>query len=223
MTVLCSWWTWTAGSNKRRIIGVSEAALTSRGAATRGRIVEATADLVLTRGVRATTLDDVRAATGTSKSQLFHYFPQGKADLVRAVVLRQTDRVLDGQRLLLQELDSFAALQRWRDAIVAVQRERDCVGGCPLGSLASEVAEHDDQARTLLASSFGQWQALLARGLRGMRDSGALRSDADPDALALATVASLQGGLLLAQTTRSTSPLEVALDAALAHLRSYAS
>ena len=196
--------------------------MTSRGAATRARIVEATADLVLTRGVRATTLDDVRTATGTSKSQLFHYFPAGKADLVRAVVLRQTDRVLDGQRLLLAELDSFVALHRWRDAIVAVQAERACVGGCPLGSLASEVAEHDDQARTLLAASFGQWQALLAQGLRSMRDGGVLRGDADPDTLALATVASLQGGLLLAQTTRSTAPLEVALDAALAHLRSYA-
>lgn len=198
------------------------ATLTSRGAATRARIVEATADLVLTRGVRATTLDDVRAATGTSKSQLFHYFPDGKADLVQAVVLRQTERVLDGQRLLLERCDSFAALQRWRDAIVAVQAERNCVGGCPLGSLAGEVAEHDDQARTLLAGSFGQWQALLTDGLRAMRDSGVLRYDADPDALALATVASLQGGLLLAQTTRSTRPLEVALDAALAHVRSHA-
>ena len=199
-----------------------DAALTHRGVATRARIVEATADLVLTRGVRATTLDDVRAATGTSKSQLFHYFPAGKADLVRAVVLRQTERVMDGQRLLLAELDSFAALDRWRDAIVAVQRERACVGGCPLGSLASEVAEHDDQARTLLAGSFGQWQALLREGLATMRAGGVLRQQADPDALALATVASLQGGLLLAQTTRSTRPLEVALDAALAHLRSFA-
>ncbi len=196
-----------------------EPAATSRGAATRARIVEATADLVLTRGVRATTLDDVRAATSTSKSQLFHYFPAGKADLVRAVVLRQSERVLDGQRLLLSELDSFAALRRWRDVIVAVQRERACVGGCPLGSLASEVAEHDDQARTLLAGAFSQWQTLLRDGLAAMRAGGVLREEADPDALAIATVASLQGGLLLAQTTRSTRPLEIGLDAALAHLR----
>lgn len=194
---------------------------TRRGAATRARIVEATADLVLTRGVRSTTLDDVRAATGASRSQLFHYFPAGKADLVRAVAQRQGERVLDGQRLLLEGLDSFPALQRWRDALVAEQAERECVGGCPLGSLASEVAEHDDRARALLSGSFAQWQALLAQGLRAMRDRGRLRPDADPDSLALATVASLQGGLLLAQTTRTTRPLEVALDAALAHLRSH--
>ena len=206
----------------RSLAGVSEGVgVTSRGAATRARIVDATADLVLTRGVRATTLDDVRAASRTSKSQLFHYFPAGKTDLVRAVVLRQTERVMEGQRLLLAELGSLDALRRWRDAIVAVQRERRCVGGCPLGSLASEVAEHDDEARTLLAGSFAQWQALLAQGLRSMRERGVLRVDADPDDLALATMAALQGGLLLAQTTRDPRPLEVALDAALDHLRSF--
>lgn len=201
---------------------MSTSGTTSRGAATRARIIDAAADLVLSRGVRVTTLDDVRAATGTSKSQLFHYFPGGKTELVRAVVLRQTERVLTGQRLLLDGLDGFPALQRWRDAIVAVQRERHCVGGCPLGSLASEVAEHDDHARTLLATSFAQWQDLLRDGLSAMRAAGTLRPDADPAELALATVASLQGGLLLAQTSRSTRPLEVALDAALTHLRGHA-
>lgn len=200
---------------------MSTTGLTSRGAATRARIVDATADLVLRRGVRVTTLDDVRAGTRTSRSQLFHYFPGGKTDLVRAVVLRQTERVLTGQRLLLDGVDGFPALERWRDAIVAVQAERDCAGGCPLGSLASEVAEHDDQARTLLAGAFAQWQDLLRDGLSAMQAAGTLRPDADPEELALATLASLQGGLLLAQTTRSTRPLEVALGAALMHLRAH--
>lgn len=160
--------------------------------------------------------------TGTSRSQLFHYFPGGKAELTRAVALRQTERVLDGQRALLDGLDSWPALQHWRDAVVAAQRDRDCVGGCPLGSLASEVAEHDELARTLLASSFAQWQDLLTRGLRTMQQRGELPADVDAADLALALVASLQGGLLLTQTNRSTRPLEVALDAALAHLRSLA-
>ena len=201
---------------------MSESTLTRRGQQTQSRIVEATADLVLGQGVRATTLDDIQSATGTSRSQLFHYFPGGKADLVRAVAVRQTERVLDGQRPLLDALDSFEALQVWRDAIVEAQRDRQCVGGCPLGSLASEVAEHDEQARELLAGSFARWQAHLSRGLRSMQQHGALQAGADVEDLALATIASLQGGLLLTQTTRSIRALEVALDAALAHLRSQA-
>jgi len=49
--------------------------LTARGAATRDRIVAAAADLMYVKGVHATTLDDIRTATGTSKSQLYRHFP----------------------------------------------------------------------------------------------------------------------------------------------------
>lgn len=195
-------------------------AVTERGQQTRARIVEAMADLARTRGVGATTLDDVRAATTTSKSQLFHYFPDGKAGLVRAVAQRETERVLGGQRQLLHELDSIDGLQRWCDAIVAVQREQACAGGCPLGSLASEVAEHDEATRELLAGSFTQWQRLLLEALDRMQRRGALAASTDLGRLALATVASLQGGLLLTQVSRSTEPLEAALAAAIAHIAS---
>ena len=195
---------------------------TSRGRRTRARIVDATADLVFERGVAGTSLDDVCAATGTSKSQLFHYFPAGKKDLLAAVVNCQTERVFDAQRPELEKLDSWEALRRWRDGVIALQRQLHCAGGCPIGSMADELAEHDPHARSLLAESFATWQGYIEKGLATMRDRGKLRRDADPATLALATMAALQGGLLLTKTTRTTRPLEVALDAALAHVRSYA-
>ena len=72
---------------QRSILGImaAETHLTPRGAATRARIVEAAADLVLARGVGGTSLDDIRSGTATSKSQLFHYFPGGKSDLIGAI------------------------------------------------------------------------------------------------------------------------------------------
>jgi hypothetical protein len=48
-----------------------------------------------------------------------------------------------------------------------------------------------------------------------MHARGDLAATADPDDLALAMLAALQGGLLLAQVLRDTRPLEVALDAML--------
>ncbi len=88
--------------------------------------------------------------------------------------------------------------------------------------MANELAEHDPQLRAQLAESFATWQGYIERGLTEMRDRGELRRNADPATLALATMAALQGGLLLTKTTRSTRPIEVALDAALAHVRSFA-
>jgi hypothetical protein len=53
-----------------------------------------------------------------------------------------------------------------------------------------------------------------------MRDRGHLVSGADPDNLALATLAAIQGGLLLGQVQRTTQPLEAALDAMIALIES---
>src|ERR1700742_3542523 len=93
--------------------------LTSKGAATCARIVEAAADLVLARGVGGTSLDDIRAGTATSKSQLFHYFPGGKSELVGAIAAFQAERVLDAQRPYHDALDSWEAWEAWRAAILA--------------------------------------------------------------------------------------------------------
>jgi len=59
--------------------------LTAKGEATRNRIVEGAAVVLREKGVSAATLDDVMARTQTSKSQLFHYFPAGKDELLLAV------------------------------------------------------------------------------------------------------------------------------------------
>jgi hypothetical protein len=84
------------------------------------------------------------------------------------------------------------------------------------------MAEVDEHARIEAASVFEQWQALVAGTLRAMLAAGQLRPEADLDRLALATLASLQGGLLLAKVTRSTVPVEAALDIAIAHPRAFA-
>jgi TetR/AcrR family transcriptional repressor of nem operon len=196
--------------------------LTTKGAATRERIVEAAADHVLARGAAGTSLDDVRAATGTSKSQLFHYFPAGKAELVRAIVACQGERVLAAQRPAIDRLDSFEAWRAWRDLVVAHYGAQEPGTGCPIGSLANELAATDPELRAQVAAYFEHWCGLLERGLRTLRERGELRFEADPAALALATLAALQGGLLLTQVTRSPHALEVALDAAIDHIESFA-
>lgn len=201
--------------------GTQPARLTARGEATRARILQAAADLMYVKGVSATTLDDVRAASNTSKSQLYHHFTDKDA-LVHEVIALQASDVLDRQRQQLQRLNSLRGLERWRDAIVQRNALRNGAHGCPLGSMASELADQDETARIALAAHFASWQDLLATGFHRMRDNGTLRADADPETLATGVMAALQGGYLLAQTTRDTTPMKIALDMALAHVKSYA-
>lgn len=191
-------------------------ARTARGAAARARIVEAAAELVRARGVANTSLDAVLAASNASKSQLYHYFAS-KDDLVLAVIQRQVDCVLAAQESLLRELKSLAGLRRWRDALVEMSRQSGCAGGCPLGSLVSELAE-SERPRARLAAGFTRWESYLIAGFTAMRARAELKADVDPAELATAVLAALQGGLLLAQTMRSTRPLELALDMAIEHV-----
>jgi len=196
--------------------------LTRKGLVTRTRIVEAAAELMFRRGVAGTSTEDVLAAAQVSNSQLYHYFP-GKDALVHAVIEHQADVIINGQRPLLDELDSLAAFRQWRDVLVEVQRQRHCEGGCPLGSLSAELAETDEGARVSLAASFDRWEAPIRDGLRRMRDRGELTDDTDVGQLALGTLAALQGGLLLTQARRDTAPLEAALDLAISQISCHVS
>jgi TetR/AcrR family transcriptional repressor of nem operon len=194
---------------------------TDKGRATRERILQAAAELVAKKGAAGMSLDDVRARTGASRSQLYHYFAD-RDDLVRTVIDVAANAVIDVQGDLLGHLDSWSGIDRWFDALVQFQVDRQARGGCPIGSLVGQLAERDVGAREALAAGLDRWEAHLREGLTRMHALGKLRRDADPSALATATMASIQGGLLLTQVRRDARQLRIALDAARTNLRAYA-
>ncbi|HEY3676835.1 MAG TPA: TetR/AcrR family transcriptional regulator [Candidatus Tumulicola sp.] len=197
----------------------AERKLTPKGLATRERIVEAAAQLVHERGVAGTTTEEVRYAAGVSSSQLYHYF-KDKMLLVRAVIEYQTDAIIGAQAEFLDNLDNMESMRRWRDRLVRISRGAGCAGGCPLGSLSSEIAEVFPELRIDLNRGFTRWEGGIRSGLRAMHARGELRKDADPDRLATALLAAVQGGLLLTQIRRNTKPLESAIDAMLDYIES---
>jgi hypothetical protein len=92
------------------------------------------------------------------------------------------------------------------------------IGGCPIGSLANELSDQSNETRELLAHCFKEWESYFADGFRTMSNRGELDECSSPEELATTIMAAIQGGLLLAQTTRSTRPLELALDMAIGHV-----
>jgi AcrR family transcriptional regulator len=166
-------------------------------------------------------LDDIRAGTATSKSQLFHYFPGGKGELVSAIASFQSERVLDAQRPFLDTLDTWEAWESWRDAVLAHYGSQPH-WGCPIGALTTELIGNEPARAAELAGHMNRWRGYLEAGLQRMHAAGLLRPDADPRALALATFAALHGGLVLTQMMQSIEPLEAALDGALTALRAAA-
>ena len=200
---------------------MSDTPRTAKGRATRKRIVVAAAALIRERGVAETSLDDVIERAGVSKSQLYLYF-EGRAALLREVVAHNADLVLEAQEPHLDSLESWKAIRAWLDALVELQVTAGARGGCPVGSLVGQLAEADEQTRNVLADAFARWEEPLRRGLRSMQERGKLDRRAQPDRLATATLAAIQGGLVLTQSRRDPSQLAVAVEAAYAHLRTHA-
>lgn len=181
--------------------------LTPKGRATRERIVATAAQLMHDHGVAGTSLGDVQKAAGVGVSQVYHYFGDKDA-LIRAVVAHRIQALL----ATLGGLDTMEGLRAWRDLLVDTLGQRNCVGGCPIGSLVGELAESFPECRGDLAGGFDQWEAVIREGLQAMYDRGDLRRKANPDRLATALLAAAEGGMLLAQVRRDPTPLATALD-----------
>lgn len=188
--------------------------LTPKGLRTRARIVEAAATLIHDRGVADTTLEDVKAAAEVSGSQLYHYFSD-KNELVRAVIDYQADAIVQRN---IQVLSGENGLEAWRHMVITAARRTQARGGCQLGSLGGQLAESDPQARAHIAAGFDQWVTAISDGLRAARTEGTVSPDADPDDLATTLLATLEGGLLLAQVQRDIRPFETAVNTLMALL-----
>jgi TetR/AcrR family transcriptional repressor of nem operon len=193
---------------------------TARGQRVRAQIVDAAATLMYRNGVSTTSLDDVLAAAGCGKGQMYHYF-DGKADLVAAVIERQLELVLAAQQPELDHTDSWGGIDAWVARLLRAQSRRGGPFGCPLGTIAAEL-KNDETFRPSLDEAFGRWEAPLARGLKAMKDRGELVSTAKPARLAAMVIAALQGGMLLARVRGDVTVLRDALDGAVGELHRWA-
>lgn len=195
-------------------------ALTRKGEATRARIVEGAAAEIRERGVDEVRLEDVMAATGTSKGQLFHYFPDGKEELLLAVAEHEADQVLVDQEPMLSNLTSWPVWLAWRDRLI--ERYRAQGVKCPLNGLLGQTGRRAPGAQAIVTGLMWRWQKAITEGIRHMQSTGDIGPDVDADRAAAALLAGIQGGVLLLLSTGRTDHLEAALDLALDSLRASA-
>ena len=157
------------------------------------------------------------ARTRTSKSQLFHYFPGGKDQLLLAVAEFEAQMVLDDQQPYLGELTSWAAWHRWRDAVV--DRYRRQGQNCPLAVLMSEIGRTTPGAQAVTSALMDKWHNEIADGVRHMQRQHKVAAGHDADRLAAALLAGVQGGVGVLLATGDIGYLEAALDVGIELLR----
>jgi AcrR family transcriptional regulator len=196
--------------------------LTAKGRATRDRIVQVAAELILSDGLSALNMDALRKAASVSGSQLAHYFADKRA-LIRAVVARQIYVVLDFHRQpKLGALDTFDDFERWIDLNMRYLRRIGYSGTPTYHGLAGQLGKSDTATRDTLAAGYRQWIELLQNAIQRMKEHGVLVARADPRELALVIVSAHQGGATLAFSYRAEWPHADAVRFAVNYLRTFA-
>jgi TetR/AcrR family transcriptional repressor of nem operon len=183
---------------------------------TRDQLVVVATDVIRSHGLHAFALDDVAEAAGLDALAVARHFAT-RDDVVEAVVDRHVAAVLHIQEPLLDRVNTLTDLLEWRDNVVLINRRSGGSRGCPMASLINVVTD-DDAARRALAAGFDRWEDKLAGALGRLQVNGELTVTTDPAALATATLALLQGGLLLALTAHDPGKLALALDMAFNNL-----
>jgi TetR/AcrR family transcriptional repressor of nem operon len=199
--------------------GVSTSLKPREGRQTREAIIAAAKRLIRIQGYNATSLDDVLRESGVGKGSFYHYF-KSKEDLGYAIldeiVASFLARTLEpcfadpGGRPLSQ-------IRCFLDRVLEAQREAGCVGGCPLGNLASELSDVHEGFRARLAGVFAAWRERLTRALEEAQRRGDVTPECRAEAVAGFLVASLEGAILLGKVSKDVT----LLDTCVAELKRY--
>ncbi|OGK79758.1 MAG: hypothetical protein A2X52_01800 [Candidatus Rokubacteria bacterium GWC2_70_16] len=195
----------------------------AKGAATRDQILDVAGRLIHLRGYHATSLDEVLKESGVGKGNFYYYF-KSKEDLGYAIIDRTiqgfTERTLE-PAFADPSADPLRQIGEFLDRVLDNQRQRNCVGGCPMGNLASELSDIHEGFRQRLAGIFVAWRGKLAETLARGQARGSLRSDLDPMSAAQFLVAALEGAILMTKVTREIVVMERCVTELKHHLALY--
>jgi TetR/AcrR family transcriptional repressor of nem operon len=179
------------------------------GRSTRQSILAAATQLMGIHGYRNTSLDDVLRESGVGKGNFYHYF-RSKEELGYAIL----DQVIEAflgrtlQPCFSDTTKPIGQIRCFLDRVREAQRERNCVGGCPLGNLAAELSDLHEGFRGRLNGVFSAWRERLTQALREAQEQGDVRADCRPDAVAHFLVASLEGAMLMTKLTKDIAVME---------------
>ena len=194
-----------------------------KGAATRDQILNAASRLIHVQGYQSTSLDDVLRESGVGKGNFYYYF-KSKEDLGYAIIDRIRRLFVErglGPAFADTDADPVGQLHAFFDRVLDSQRQRNCVGGCAMGNLASELSDVHEGFRQRLAGIFDVYRDHLAEAIRRGQASGQIRADADAGRVAQFLVGALEGAILLGKVTRDITVIERCVEELKVHLALY--
>jgi TetR/AcrR family transcriptional regulator, transcriptional repressor for nem operon len=161
----------------------------------------------------STGLSEVLALAGVSKGSFYHYFPS-KEEFGSAVLQRYLELEVARATTLLGESKTtpIKRLRRYFEELISVYGPNGGMnGGCLLGNLTQEMANHSDLIQQTLQEGFRIWEVAIDAVLLEAVTRGELPPRAKTMEMASFILPSYEGALLRAKAERSEAPLRLFL------------
>ena len=172
------------------------------GSNSRASMIRSAAALFGSHGLTATSFSDVLADSGAPRVSIYHHFPGGKKQLAQDAIMWTSEQVLAHLRACPATTAPGVLawfIDLWRQSVQASGGS----SGCPVAGIAIDTGAAADDLIGPARAAFAQWTALLAGQLQ---ETGVPAHRAGP--IATATLAAMEGALILCRAERSSQPLE---------------
>jgi AcrR family transcriptional regulator len=175
-------------------------------AGTKERVMDTTAELFRRYGYTGTGMKQIVAEANAPFGSIYHFFPDGKAQLGEEVIRRSGEMYRELFEVIFEAApDVVTATSNFFLGAAETLRQTDYADACPIETVALEVASSNEPLRKATAEVFDSW---IAAGTRRLAEAGLPKHRAR--ALTIAFLAALEGAFVLCRATRTTEALEVA-------------
>jgi AcrR family transcriptional regulator len=175
-------------------------------AGTKERIMDTTAELFRRYGYTGTGMKQIVAEANAPFGSIYHFFPDGKAQLGEEVIRRSGEMYRELFEAIFEAApDVVTATSDFFLGAAETLRQTDYADACPIETVALEVASSNEPLRKATADVFDSW---IAAGTGRLAEAGLPEDRAR--ALTIAFIAALEGAFVLCRATRTTEALEVA-------------
>ena len=168
---------------------------------TRTKMLISAAEVMRERGAAGVTIDEVLTRSGAPRGSVYYHFPDGRNQILAEALQYAGDAIaadIDeaaarGAKVLMRKFVQF-----WERVLA----DSDFNAGCPV--VAAAIGSADDEVRLTAEAGriFAHWRTALTRAFVA---DGFLEPDAD--SLAVMSIATLEGAVVLCRSLRSSDPL----------------
>lgn len=176
--------------------------------ATKKKLIAAGAELFCIHSYQGTGINDILKACGVPKGSFYNHFAS-KEDFALAVVEFHREATCEflTANLCNEALGPLERIGAYIDAFNQDVVDSCFSVGCPLGTMAQEMACLSEPLRTALTAVFQMQVDALADCVRLGQKSGVIAAEIEPVATAMFIMSSLEGSQIMAKTYQSAEPL----------------